>query len=226
MILCRNLSFAALEKPSNMHLLQSITPKPILVGKHTLVKVNLTDDNPNLDPLNPGPYIDDVCEGFEKTGIGGYLEKRKMYEVSDLFKGNNYRNRHLGIDIWQAAETPIYMPISGTIHSFNDNNTKGDYGPTIITQHQQNGQIFHLLFGHLSRKSLQDIQTGQALEAGQRLAWIGSEHENGQWPPHLHFQIIIDLQGKLGDYPGVAFEEELDFYQKNCPDPSSLIVFD
>jgi hypothetical protein len=39
----------------------------------------------------------------------------------------------------------------------------------------------------------------------------------------LHFQIINDMQGKKGDYPGVSSKKELAFYKKNCPDPNLLL---
>jgi hypothetical protein len=52
---------------------------------------------------------------------------------------------------------------------------------------------------------------------------LGTFEENGGWPPHLHFQIIRDMEGFLGDYPGVAKKSELDHYQNNCPDP--MIIF-
>jgi hypothetical protein len=47
---------------------------------------------------------------------------------------------------------------------------------------------------------------------------------NGNWPPHLHFQLIRDMQGKRGDYPGVVRADELAFYRDNCPDPMALLV--
>ena len=46
---------------------------------------------------------------------------------------------------------------------------------------------------------------------------------NGDYPPHLHFQIINDLQGNFGDYLGVCSANELDFYKENCPDPNLIL---
>jgi hypothetical protein len=54
---------------------------------------------------------------------------------------------------------------------------------------------------------------------GEVFAYLGTAEENVNWPPHLHFQLIYDLQGRSGDYPGVCFREELSFQKKNCPDP-------
>jgi hypothetical protein len=47
--------------------------------------------------------------------------------------------------------------------------------------------------------------------------------ENGNWPPHLHFQLIIDMQGMKGDYPGVCKFSERERYLANCPDADLLL---
>jgi len=46
---------------------------------------------------------------------------------------------------------------------------------------------------------------------------------NGDYAPHLHFQIIIDMEEKTGDYPGVCSENKLEFYKNNCPNPNLLL---
>src|SRR5258708_20752702 len=72
-----------------------------------------------------------------RYGIGGYMEHRTLYARSELFStGDEPRRLHLGIDIWADAGTPVYVPINGCIHSFQDNNNFGDYGPTIILKHE------------------------------------------------------------------------------------------
>jgi hypothetical protein len=52
---------------------------------------------------------------------------------------------------------------------------------------------------------------------------LGLPPINGDYAPHLHFQIIINMENKLGDYPGVCSLKMLDFYSKNCPDPKVLL---
>lgn len=158
-------------------------------------------------------------------GIGGYLEKRIVYKVHEHFKNSKEpeRNIHLGIDIWAPAGAKIFAPINGTVHSFAFNNTKGDYGATIILQHEVKGFSFHTLYGHLSLNSIANLKEGQAIEARQQLAQLGNHDENGGWPPHLHFQIILDMQGKKGDYAGVCAAEDLTFFSLNCPNPTILL---
>jgi hypothetical protein len=52
---------------------------------------------------------------------------------------------------------------------------------------------------------------------------LGDTSVNGDYPPHLHFQIIKDIQGYQGDYPGVSSKKDLDFYRNNCPNPNTLL---
>jgi peptidoglycan LD-endopeptidase LytH len=157
-------------------------------------------------------------------GIGGYAENRAIYTRSEHFKSvQEARSIHLGVDIWANANTEIYAPISGIVHSFQDNNNFGDYGPTIILEHQLDNQIFYSLYGHLSRESLKNISIGKIFTAGDLLAEIGDYPENGDWPPHLHFQLIADIGDFYGDYPGVCKPSESTYYLNNCPDPNIVL---
>ena len=66
-------------------------------------------------------------------------------------------------------------------------------------------------------------KVGMAFQQGDLLGDLGDAHINGDYPPHLHFQIIKDIQEYKGDYPGVCSKKDLDFYLKNCPDPNILL---
>ena len=158
-------------------------------------------------------------------GIGGYNEHRTIYSRSKVFDtgGEEPRRLHLGVDIWGKANTPVYAPLNGIVHSFAFNNAYGDYGATLILQHRVANFIFHTLYGHLSLKSIQDKKEGQAIKAGEWVASFGKPQENGHWPPHLHFQIILDMQGMKGDYPGVCQYSEREKYLANCPDPDLIL---
>jgi len=160
-----------------------------------------------------------------KYGIGGYNELRTVYAVSDVFgkASEEPRRLHLGIDIWGEADTIIYAPLDGIIHSFAFNNQYGDYGATIILQHTINDFSFHTLYGHLSLKDLNGLKEGVVIKAGQAFAHFGDLEENGHWPPHLHFQIINNMEGLKGDYPGVCKQSEAEKYLHNCPDPDLIL---
>jgi peptidoglycan LD-endopeptidase LytH len=155
---------------------------------------------------------------------GGYLEHRSIYYSSALFQEVQHpRDIHLGLDFWADAGTAVCAPLAGQVHSFQDNAAFKDYGPTIVLQHEVHGLVFYSLYGHLARKSLDGLAVGMQIAKGQLLGWLGEEFENGQWPPHLHFQLVRDMQGLVGDYPGVCASQDLDFYRTNCPNPSDLL---
>lgn len=171
-------------------------------------------------------YINDKLKHANaKYGIGGYNEHRTVYSRSKHF-GNDEeepRRLHLGIDIWGEAGTPVFAPMGGMVHSFAFNNNFGDYGATIILLHQLNGIAFYTLYGHVSLKDISVITEGRYVSIGQEIAHFGLPHENGQWPPHLHFQVIADMEFKKGDYPGVCKYSEREKYLHNCPDPDIIL---
>ncbi|MDQ7917061.1 peptidoglycan DD-metalloendopeptidase family protein [Mesonia sp. MT50] len=171
-------------------------------------------------------YIDSYLHTHKKkVAFGGYLEKRNLYNRSPYFTSDkeNPRNIHLGLDIWCPENTAILLPLNGKIHSYQNNINHGDYGPTIMVEHQLKDQIFYTLYGHLSLNSLDGIKINCELQAGERLGYLDDAEVNGDYAPHLHFQIIRDLQGNSGDYPGVCALKDLEFYQHNCPDPNLLL---
>ncbi len=151
---------------------------------------------------------------------GGYLEQRDIYSTSeDFLENGSPRNIHLGIDIWAAALTPIYAPLDARIHSLQDNQGFSNYGPTIVLVHEVEGQALHSLYGHLSRASLDGKKVGDRVRAGDQFCELGIWEENGDWPPHLHFQLIKDMGDWWGDYPGACTIQEKPIYAENCPDP-------
>jgi len=92
----------------------------------------------------------------------------------------------------------------------------GNYGPTVILFHPT--EKIYSLYGHLGNADLLHLEAGAPIAKGQLLCHLGEPHENGGWPPHLHFQLIRDMQGFKGDYPGVCSLRDLNFYANNCPD--------
>ena len=164
--------------------------------------------------------------------IGGYKEQREMYRRSNLFSKNpadevfpsdEPRSLHLGIDIWGDTGTKIAAPFGGMIHSFAYNNIFGDYGATIILQHQLDTINFYTLYGHLALKDIERKRVGQFITRGENFAHFGPWEENGNWPPHLHFQVILDIGNYVGDYPGVCKMSEAVKYLKNSPDPDLIL---
>jgi peptidoglycan LD-endopeptidase LytH len=159
-----------------------------------------------------------------KYGIGGYDEHRTLYARSKHFDtAEEPRRLHLGTDIWGEVGTKIMAPLDGIVHSFAFNNNDSDYGATIILTHNIEGISFHTLYGHLSLNSLKNLQEGKRIIKGEVFTEFGMRFENGNWPPHLHLQLISDMQNWEGDYPGVCKFSEREKWLSNCPDPDLIL---
>lgn len=217
---------------SNSHLFHTVIPFD--GSKDKLVQLDLTASNHDLKPeiLNDAAsfstYINDkIKTSGAKYGIGGYAEHRTVYNISNVFDadkpGEEPRRLHLGTDIWGKPNTPVMAPADGIVHSFAFSNRFGDYGVTIILSHFLEGLSFCTLYGHLSLSSIKNLKEGQRISKGDVFAELGIPAENGGWPPHLHFQIILDMGEWKGDYPGVCKFSERENWLQNSPDPDVIL---
>ena len=204
------------------------------IPKDDYVPLNLSVDNSDLEHVNVsssedlGRFVNgEVARQGGKIAYGGYMETRGIYRRSSYFNQienpADERNIHLGMDIWIDAGTKVLAVLDGEVHSFNNNLNHGDYGPTIIVKHKFDAFTFYTLYGHLSIESLTGLAVGKKFNQGDVIAQLGTAEVNGDYPPHLHFQIILDMEDYFGDYPGVSSLNTLEFYQRNCPDPNLLL---
>ncbi len=200
---------------------------PVLTTENT-VYMELSSTNNAFEGLSAAEIDRTVFQGIDDAGaiagVGGYLETRTVYRDTELFRGDEDRCVHIGVDVFMPAGTPIYAPLAGEVHSFANRQVSGDYGPVIILRHRLADFEFHSLYGHLALASLEGLYDGKPVAIGEKIAEIGARPVNGNWTPHLHFQLIQDMQDYHGDYPGVVRPADLDFFKRNCPDPSALIV--
>ncbi len=222
-----------------MEIVQSINkgsgPVPILdrsIPVSQYCPINLSKDNRELNSVNVSDarecqdYVDVVLKrNGGKVAYGGYLEKRNLYGDSERFKGQEPRDIHLGMDFWCKAETKVLAPLNGVVHSFANNADFGNYGPTVILRHQIKGGAFYTLYGHLSLESLEGLYVGKVIEKGEPFVSLGTPDINVGYAPHLHFQLVLDLDNYQGDYPGVCSEKDLVYFRKNCPDPNLLLGY-
>ena len=165
-----------------------------------------------------------------QRGIGGYSEIRPFYSTDSYKrkgnKGPRWRTLHLGLDLWDRVGAEVFAPLAGTVEAVQYNPGERDYGHTLILSHELNEkERFYTLYGHLGKGILERWKPGDFVEGGELLGQLGSPEENGAWPPHLHFQIMLDLLENQGDFPGVAFPDEKNTWMSLCPDPRSLCTF-
>lgn len=102
-----------------------------------------------------------------------------------------------------------YLPDSSGVTRKGD----VDSNTTIKTS----GKLY-ALYGHLSRRSLENLSEGKKLARGEAFAVVGDENENGGWIPHLHFQLSL-VRPDEPDMPGVVSKENLSEALQRYPDP-------
>ncbi|MCV9932775.1 peptidoglycan DD-metalloendopeptidase family protein [Flavobacterium sp. LS1R47] len=215
--------------------LQNLTPTKVIdttIDYAQYIPLDLSISNQELANKKPQTatdfenYIENLLAPTKaKVAFGGYLEERNIYKRSENFNNSTTpeRNIHIGLDLWIKAGTPVLAVLDGTVHSFKNNTSLGDYGPTIILKHTIENHIFYTLYGHLSLESIVNLKVGAVFQKEQILGTLGKPNVNGDYAPHLHFQIIKNIGDNFGDYPGVCSKIDLDYYTNNCPNPNLVL---
>ena len=167
-------------------------------------------------------------EAHASIGVGRYNEARLLYSSPQYAAEEAHigerRTIHLGLDLFVEPGTAVRAPLDASVHLLAENTADLDYGPLVILRHETgDGDEFFTLYGHLSRETLRELIPGRLLHKGEVFARVGTLHENGGWPPHLHFQLILDLLERGAEFPGVARASERQVWNGLSPDPNLLL---
>lgn len=160
--------------------------------------------------------------------VGRYEEARPLYS-SPIFGGegspvDERRTIHLGMDLFVESGSPVHAPLDGTVHVVANNAQPQDYGPLVILRHAtSDGDEFFTLYGHLGEDALDATSPGDKVSRGQRVGSVGTPPSNGDWPPHLHFQIVVDLLDMNADFPGVGYASQRNVWRDLSPDPNIIL---
>ena len=95
--------------------------------------------------------------------------------------GPRWGTVHRGIDIANDLGTPIYAAMDGTVTAAGP--AQG-FGNWVVIKHDGGEET---IYGHMR---YYDVQVGQRVKAGQKIASIGSEGQSTG--PHLHFEVKPD----------------------------------
>jgi 4-aminobutyrate aminotransferase-like enzyme/Ser/Thr protein kinase RdoA (MazF antagonist) len=156
------------------------------------------------------------------VGIGRYDEPRAMYTTGPFASGR--RTVHLGIDLCVPPGSTVRAPLDGTVRLVAENIAPKDYGPVVILCHgTPAGEEFFTLYGHLDPASVAGLRPGRIVRAGAAFAAVGAPLRNGDWWPHVHFQIILDLVELDEDFPGVAAAGRRTLWMGLSPDPNLIL---
>lgn len=183
-------------------------------------------ENPVMrPPFDAVPRVN-LTKGFDGSflkkgwGIGGYNEMRPNMYVAPQYK--NERNIHMGVDIWAPAGEPVFSPLDGIIAYKANHDEEGNYGPTIVLRHTIAGKDMYALYGHLSLQTYQLCKIGKNVQAGEIIGRLGDVSENGNWLPHLHYQLSWNDPGEA-DMPGVVSEKNRNRALQIYPDPEKIL---
>ncbi|HEY8152347.1 MAG TPA: aminotransferase class III-fold pyridoxal phosphate-dependent enzyme, partial [Vicinamibacteria bacterium] len=171
-----------------------------------------------------------IFGAMERAGavvaVGRYDEPRLLYSSALFGSGtpiDERRTVHLGVDLFVSPGSEVHAPLDGVVHVVANSQADLDYGPLVILLHSADGKTFFTLYGHLSLDSLGSLAVGQRVRRGEPFARVGTSDENGGWPPHVHFQVILDLLDQDADFPGVAYAGERALWTSLSPDPNVIL---
>ncbi|UAM97072.1 aminotransferase class III-fold pyridoxal phosphate-dependent enzyme [Polaribacter litorisediminis] len=165
-----------------------------------------------------------------KILAGGYLEPRNLYTSTEYDTVGNYgkqsRTIHLGIDFWLPENTPVHALFDGEVVIVENDQGDKEYGGLIVLKHQQKDFCFYTLYGHNTAASVLSYKLGDTIKKGEQIAVLANYPENGNWAPHLHFQVMLSLLDYKTDFPGVAYFNQIDVWKSLCPNPNLLFKLD
>ncbi|WP_374653210.1 aminotransferase class III-fold pyridoxal phosphate-dependent enzyme [Dongia sp.] len=160
-----------------------------------------------------------------RIGIGRYAEDRGIYDHPGEPRDENPRRIHHAIDIFLAAGTEILCPFPGTIEDFGNDTERHGFGGILILRHETDeGAPFWTFYGHLAPAGLAALEHGQGVAPGAVIGRLAAEAENGDWPPHLHFQLMTHLMGwKAAQVIGLSWAGQWELWREICPDPNIIL---
>jgi 4-aminobutyrate aminotransferase-like enzyme len=160
------------------------------------------------------------------VGANGYDEARLVYTSPAFVSGDllaETRTIHVGIDVTMPSGTPIYAPLDGEVYGFENATDRLDYGPMVVLRHDADGVPFFTLYGHLAEATLEELRIGKQFRAGDRLGWIGAPPVNGDWWPHVHFQIITDMLDVPCNFNATSIPSHRRVWKSISPDPNLIL---
>ena len=206
-----------------------LSADPLLILDISVGSAQMPNPGKTIDPIRAAKNIFRAIEDAQCiAAIGKYDEYRLIYSSEDSTDATGHRRTlHLGIDIFMPAESAIYAPLAGKVYGVENNDASLNYGGTLILEHladDKDGALkFYTLYGHLKPDSLTHHTIGDAVESAQKIAELGDIHENGNWPPHVHFQIVTDMLGQTDTFAGVGAHAHRNIWLNLCPDANIIL---
>ena len=191
---------------------------PVSLRRENLTLLPLGAD---IDPAG-GDFRECLSAALSKihgVAVGRYGEDRSIY------KGAGERTIHHAIDLYAAAGTPVLAPLSGRIAMIGNDTSTDGFGGIVVLEHEAGTpHRFWTFYGHLAPGSLADQAIGGVMEQGATLGVLGVPAENGNWPPHVHMQLMTALCFDRAEaIIGLSRREQWDFWESIFPNPNGIL---
>jgi murein DD-endopeptidase MepM/ murein hydrolase activator NlpD len=209
--------------------LKTISPAPLFrpsINAGPSIALPTGGQLPAMPAFSDRTFDDWFARQNVPYGLGLYGEHRTVY-ASDQFADQaspERRTRHLGIDVFAPAGTPVHAPMAGKVLHLTYQADPLDYGHVVILEHEGGPAPFFTLYGHLGASLPDLLSVGAIVEPGQMIAHLGDWAENGGWAPHLHFQIMTSMLAQSeGNFFGVGHASLWEIWSQICPDPNLIL---
>jgi 4-aminobutyrate aminotransferase-like enzyme/Ser/Thr protein kinase RdoA (MazF antagonist) len=196
---------------------------PVLPISHQ--NLTLLPLGPDLDATRGRPFreaLHAALAEIDGTAVGRYGEDRSIYDADT---GSERRTIHHAIDVYAPAGTPVLAPWPGRIAMIGNDTSIDGFGGIIVLEHESGTpHRFWTFYGHLSPAGLSDKANGVPVERGAPIGVLGVPEENGNWPPHVHMQLMTAL---CFDRPeaiiGLSLRSQWDLWESIFPNPNGIL---
>lgn len=127
---------------------------------------------------------------------------------------------HLGMDLFVSAGTEVHAPLAGVVCALA---TRGGEACVVLHHSPTGAPEFFTLYHHLAADSVTALVQGRHVGRGQVLGMVAASTQNGGEPPHVHFQIALDLLDRGADFPRQVPVVERAAWSALSPDPNLLL---
>ncbi len=110
--------------------------------------------------------------------------------ISAAFGSSTYLSQfsspHRGVDLTPGEGADIHAVAAGTVRIATESG--GDYGVTVVIDHEVDGELVSTRYGHMQYGSL-EVAVGDTVEPGQVIGNVGSTGRSTG--PHLHLEVLL-----------------------------------
>jgi murein DD-endopeptidase MepM/ murein hydrolase activator NlpD len=134
---------------------------------------------------NNGSDAGDPKQPWNDAGRGG-----RIYGYLDPNGPRILGKNHVGMDIRQSYNSPVYAITDGIIHEYM-NTDPSRYWCIVVKHREARGSYFYTVYGHCRLKA--GLSVGSAVAAGEAFAYVNENNNQ-----HLHFGIKVDPDFSTG----------------------------